>query len=48
MEEAFRYLRVVPAEKPDWQPLETGQSALSMACELAKCPDWAYGILSGP
>ena len=46
MEEAFRYIRVVPAEKLDWKPLETGQSVLSMARELAKCPDWAYGILS--
>ena len=47
MEEAFRYARAVPEEKLDWKPLETGQSVLSMARELAKCPDWAVQILSG-
>lgn len=47
MEEAFRYAKAVPRDKLDWKPLDAGQSVLSMARELAKCPDWAYDVLDG-
>lgn len=45
-QEAFRYAKAVPEDKRDWKPLEAGQSVLSMARELAKCPDWAYDTLA--
>ena len=46
-EEAFRFARAFPPERLDWQPLEKGQSVMSMARELAKTPDWAYWVLTG-
>jgi hypothetical protein len=46
-EEAFRYAKAVPEDKADWKPLDAGQSVLSMCRELAKCPDWAYELVSG-
>jgi len=45
--EVFRYARAVPEDKVEWQPLEIGQSVLSMARELAKTPDWAFYVLTG-
>ena len=45
--EAFRYAKAVPEDKADWRPLDAGQSVLSMARELAKCPDWAADIVTG-
>ena len=47
MEEAFRYAKAVPEDKLDWKPMDTGQSVLSMAKELAKCPDWATDLVQG-
>ena len=47
MEEAFRYAKAVPEEKLDWRPMDAGQSVLSMAKELAKCPDWATDLVAG-
>ena len=47
MDEAFRYAKAVPEDKRDWKPLDAGQSVLSMARELAKCPDWACDVLEG-
>lgn len=41
MEGAFRYAKVVPEDKRDWKPLDTGRSVLDLARELAMCPDWA-------
>jgi hypothetical protein len=46
-EEVFRYAKAVPEDKVGWRPLDTGQSVLSMARELAKTPDWAYYVLTG-
>lgn len=45
--EAFRYAKVVPADKADWKPLDNGRSTLDLAREMAKCPDWAYDIIAG-
>lgn len=46
MERAFRYAKAVPQNKRDWKPLDTGQTVLDMARELAKCPDWACDLLA--
>ena len=46
-EEVFRYALAVPADRVAWQPLESGQSVLTMARELTKTPDWAYYVLTG-
>lgn len=46
-EEAFRYAKAVPEDKADWKPLDSGRSVLDLARELAKCPDWAYELVSG-
>jgi hypothetical protein len=45
-EEAFRYAKAVPADKIEWKPLDSGRSVLDQAREMAKCPDWAYEIIS--
>jgi hypothetical protein len=47
MGEAFRYAKAVPEDKINWKPLDAGRSVLELARELAKCSDWAYGIVSG-
>ncbi|CAN5460343.1 hypothetical protein BH11ARM1_BH11ARM1_05120 [soil metagenome] len=44
--EAFKYILAVPEDKADWKPLDQGRSVLSIAQELAKCPDWASEILT--
>ncbi len=46
-EEAFRYAKAVAEDKVEWKPLDAGQTVLSMCRELAKCPDWAYELISG-
>ncbi len=46
-DEAFRYAAGTPDDKLSWQPLELGRSVLDQAQELAKCPDWAYILVSG-
>jgi hypothetical protein len=46
-DEAFRYAKTVPADKAEWKPLDSGRSVLDQARELAKCPVWAYSIVSG-
>src|SRR4051812_27654766 len=46
-DEAFRYARAVPADKADWKPLDAGRSVLDQCREMAKCPDWAYSLVSG-
>ena len=45
--EAFRYAAAVPSEKLNWSPLDAGRSVLDQIQELAKCPDWAYTLVSG-
>ncbi len=45
-EEAFKYACAVPADKAEWQPLETGRSVLDQAREMAKCPVWAHATSS--
>jgi hypothetical protein len=45
--EAFRYAAAVPEDKITWKPLESGRSVLDQAQEMAKCPDWAYTLVSG-
>lgn len=46
-DEAFRYAKAVPADKADWAPLDAGRSVLDQAREMAKCPNWAYLLVSG-
>jgi hypothetical protein len=46
-DEAFRYAAAVPQDKLAWKPLDGGRSVIEQAQELAKCPDWAYSIVSG-
>ena len=46
-DEAFRYAAAVPEDKLNWKPLDAGRSALDQAQEMAKCPDWAYTLVSG-
>lgn len=46
-DEAFRYAAAVPADKLVWKPVDAGRSVLDQAQELAKCPEWAYRIVSG-
>lgn len=46
-DEAFRYAKAVPDDKVDWKPLDAGRSVLDQAREMAKCPVWAYDIVSG-
>jgi len=45
-DEAFRYALAVPTEKAEWKPLESGRSVLDQAREMAKCPVWAYDLIS--
>jgi len=45
--EAFRYAVAVPEDKVEWSPLDNGRSVLDQAREMAKCPVWAYAIISG-
>jgi hypothetical protein len=45
--EAFRYAAGVPEDKLTWKPLDAGRSVLEQLQELAKCPDWAYTLVSG-
>ena len=47
MAEAFRYAKATPEEKIEWRPMDAGQTVLSIARELAKCPDWAIEIAMG-
>jgi hypothetical protein len=49
-EEFFRYVAAMPAERLEWQPLETGQTAIRMCREIAVTPLWALsamGVLEG-
>ena len=46
-DEAFRYATSTPADKLTWKPLDVGRSVLDQAQEMAKCPDWAYELVSG-
>ena len=46
-DEAFRYALVVPADKADWKPLDSGRSVLDQAREMAKCPLWAHLLVAG-
>jgi hypothetical protein len=45
--EAFRYAKVVPADKIDWSPLDKGRSVLDQCRELAMTPTWAAEIIEG-
>ncbi len=45
--EAFRYARVVPADKLGWVPLELGRSVLDMCREMTMTPKWAVDIING-
>jgi len=44
--EFFRFALVVPADKLEWKPLDSGRSVLDMAREIAKTPDWAGDTIS--
>jgi len=46
-EEVFRYAAAVPEDKLDWIPLEGARSVIDMCREIAKCPDWAYSVVTG-
>jgi len=46
-DEAFKYAAGVPEDKLTWKPLDAGRSVLDQAQEMAKCPDWAYTLVSG-
>jgi len=46
-EMAFLYAEKVPADKLDWNPLDTGQSVIRMCRELAVTPIWAIMGLGG-
>jgi len=46
-DEAFRYAAAVPQDKLTWKPLDSGRSVLDQMQEMAKCPDWAYNLVSG-
>jgi uncharacterized damage-inducible protein DinB len=44
--EFFRYAKAVPVERLEWEPLETGQSVLSMCREIVQTPEWASDVLN--
>lgn len=44
-EEFFRYVAAMPAEKLEWQPQESGQSAMRMCREIAVTPLWALSAM---
>jgi len=44
-EEFFRYVDAMPTEKLDWQPLESGQTAMRMCREIAVTPLWALSAM---
>lgn len=46
-DEFFRYASAVPEDRLEWRPLDTGQSVLSMAREIAMTPQWAIDVMSG-
>jgi len=46
-EEIFRYAAAVPEDKVEWKVLDNGRTVLEQAQECAKCPDWAYILVSG-
>jgi len=46
-DEAFKYAAAVPEDKLNWKPLDAGRTVLDQAQEMAKCPDWAYILVSG-
>lgn len=46
-DEAFRYAAGTAPDKLDWKPLDAGRSVLDQAREMAKCPDWAFTLVSG-
>ncbi len=45
--EAFRYAKLVPADKLEWSPLDNGRSVLEICRELTMCPKWAVDIING-
>jgi uncharacterized damage-inducible protein DinB len=41
----FHQARKVPADKLEWQPLETGRSVLDIAAECALSPTWGSEVV---
>jgi hypothetical protein len=42
----FRAARKVPADKVEWQPLDSGRSVLDVCQECALSPTWAISLLA--
>lgn len=45
--ETFRYAKVVPADKWEWAPLDSGRTVLDMCREITMTPKWAVDIING-
>lgn len=45
-DEFFKYMEEFPEDKLNWKPLDSGQSALSMAREIGITPTWAMMAMS--
>ena len=45
-DELFRYFNVVPEDKVQWKPLDTGRSVFEIAQEIALCPRWCKDVIT--